>query len=84
MTRNIRNFLLLLFVWCAQIAMAQEISVASFRLLENDLTANTHGTTEVDFNGEVAALIKVVTPEKGFVLAGYGGWESDPFDPDGI
>ena len=50
--------------------MAQEISVSSFRLLENDLTANTHGTTEVDFNGEVAALIKVVTPEKGFVFDG--------------
>ena len=50
--------------------MTQEISVASFRLLENDLTANTHGTTERDYNGEVSALIKVVTPEKGFVFDG--------------
>ena len=70
MTRNIRNILFLLFVFCAQALVAQEISVASFRLLENDLTANTHGTTERDYNGEVSALIKVVTPEKGFVFDG--------------
>ena len=47
---------------------SQEISVESFRLLENDLTANTFGTTEYDQNGEVAALIKVVTVETGFVF----------------
>ena len=49
---------------------AQNISVASFKLLENDLTANTHGTMERDQNGEVAALIKIVTTEKGFVFDG--------------
>ena len=70
MTKNIRIILVFLLVLCAQIAVAQDISVASFRLLENDLTANTHGTMEKDFNGETAALIKVVTPEKGFVFDG--------------
>ena len=49
---------------------AQNISVASFKLLENDLTANTHGTMVLDQNGEVAALIKIVTSEKGFVFDG--------------
>jgi hypothetical protein len=39
-------------------------------MLENDLTANTQGTMERDQNGEVAALIKVVTTEQGFVFDG--------------
>ena len=49
---------------------AQTLSVTDFRLLENDLTANTYGSMERDQNGEVAALIKVVTPETGFVFDG--------------
>lgn len=49
---------------------AQNISVSSFKLLENDLTANTTGTMERDQNGEVAALIKVATTEQGFVFDG--------------
>ena len=55
---------------CASFSDAQNISVASFKLLENDLTANTTGTMERDQNGEVAALIKVVTTEQGFVFDG--------------
>ena len=47
---------------------AQNISVKSFRLLETDLTANLEGTKEIDQNGEVAALIKVITTETGFVF----------------
>lgn len=47
---------------------AQSLSVESFRLLENDLTANTYGTMERDQNGEVAALIRVVTSETGFAF----------------
>ena len=39
-------------------------------MLENDLTANTYGSMMRDQNGEVAALIRVVTPEKGFVFDG--------------
>lgn len=49
---------------------AQNISVSSFRLLETDLTANTYGTIERDQNGEVAALIKVVTTQTGFTFDG--------------
>ena len=49
---------------------AQTLSVESFRLLENDLAANTQGTMMRDQNGDVAALIRVVTSEKGFVFDG--------------
>jgi len=49
---------------------SQSISVASFKLLESDLTANTAGTMEQDQNGEVAALIKVVTTQTGFTFDG--------------
>ncbi|MBO4800394.1 MAG: PEGA domain-containing protein [Bacteroidaceae bacterium] len=49
---------------------AQEMSVVSFRLLETDLTANTRGTSEMDQNGETAALIKIVTLERGFNFDG--------------
>ena len=52
------------------VVSAQNISVSSFKLLENDLTANTTGTMERDQNGETAALIKVVTTEQGFVFDG--------------
>lgn len=55
---------------CSLQICAQNISVASFTLLENDLTANTTGTMERDQNGEIAALIKVVTTEQGFVFDG--------------
>ena len=47
---------------------AQSVSVSDFRLLDTDLTAITLGTQEIDQNGEVAALIKVVTPEIGFTF----------------
>lgn len=51
-------------------AVADGISVMSFKLLETDLTANTHGTQKFDQNGDKAALIKIVTPEKGFQFNG--------------
>lgn len=50
--------------------IAQTISVASFKLLDSDLTANTSGTMEQDQNGETAALIKVVTSQTGFSFDG--------------
>lgn len=55
--------LLLFFYLCA---FGQNLSVESFRLLDNDLTANTRGTMRYDQNGDVAALIKVVTTENDF------------------
>lgn len=64
------KIILLLTFCCNHYASAQDISVSSFKLLGNDLTANTMGTMERDQNGEVAALIKVVTTEQGFVFDG--------------
>lgn len=60
-------FICLLFSFQAS---AQKISVSSFKLMENDLTANLQETMVKDFNGEVAALIKVVTTEQGFLFDG--------------
>ena len=51
-------------------AAAQTLSVTSFKPLSNDLTANIAGTMEKDQNGEVAALIKVVTTQTGFTFEG--------------
>ncbi len=66
---NILVFSLLFgFVWTD--LPAQNISVKDFRLLETDLTANTVGTMKRDQNNEVAALIKIVTTETGFVFDG--------------
>lgn len=62
--------LILLSFLSAHAVSAQDIAVSSFKLLENDLTANTYGTTERDQNGEVAALIKIVTTEQGFSFDG--------------
>ena len=67
--KRLWNSVLLLLLWMVPLS-AQNISVESFRLLENDLTANTNGTMEYDQNGNVAALIKVVTSETGFVFDG--------------
>lgn len=67
---TIRRMVLMLWMLVSATLSAQNISVSSFKLLENDLTANTTGTMERDQNGEVAALIKVVTREKGFVFEG--------------
>lgn len=61
---------LLLFALFAVGNALSQIKVTSFRLLQNDLTANTHATMVKDRNGEVSALIKVVTSEQGFVFDG--------------
>ena len=62
--------MLILSVLLVSKANAQEISVSSFKLLENDLTANTYGTMQKDHNGEVAALIKIPTTVQGFTFDG--------------
>lgn len=61
--------LLLLLFNCHCMAQSK-LSVAGFRELENDLTAMTYGTERNDQNGERAALIKVVTLERGFTFDG--------------
>lgn len=65
-----KKLLLLALIALSQTVCADGISVLSFRLLETDLTANTHGTEKRDQNGEKAALIKIVTPERGFLFNG--------------
>ena len=65
-----RILLFVSFIFTWNYATAQSISVESFKLLENDLTANIYGTTERDQNGDIAALIKVVTTATGFVFDG--------------
>lgn len=68
--RLFKCILLILSVLLVSKANAQEISVSSFQLLENDLTANTYGTLQKDHNGEVAALIKIPTTVQGFTFDG--------------
>lgn len=64
--RPVRLLSLIIMFVSWSVTAAQSLSVESFRLLENDLTANTYGTIKYDGNGNVAALIKVVTTENGF------------------
>ena len=64
MRKTICLFLLLI----ALLPLHGQIAVESFRLLESDLTALTQGTQETDQNGDVAALIKVVTTQQGFTF----------------
>ena len=68
-----RKRLFALSFFCLTVAMqtmAQGMKVVEFKLLENDLTANTRGTEKMDQNGERAALIKIQTPERGFTFDG--------------
>ena len=60
----------LLLILAVTIAQAQNMKVVGFAELVNDLTANRHGTSMTDENGETAALIKIVTPETGFSFDG--------------
>ena len=62
--------LLNLMVFLALLGNLQaQLSVKSFRMLENDLDARVN-FPEKDQNGDVAALIKVVTTQKGFTFDG--------------
>ena len=60
-------FILLLALFAAFSAKAQ-IAVASFNLLEMDMTANLQGTMRTDQNGYTCALLKVVTTQTGFTF----------------
>lgn len=61
-----RLFLCLIVGVLPLLAYGQKMSVSSFELDANDLTANTEGTIERDQNGDKSALIKIKTTEKGF------------------
>ena len=68
MIYTMRKAVLMLLMFVATSLTAQNISVASFRLLDKDMAAITSGTQKYDQNGEAAALIRVVTTETGFVF----------------
>ncbi|MBR5324034.1 MAG: hypothetical protein IKV14_04365, partial [Muribaculaceae bacterium] len=60
--------LLLTTMFCLN---AQNMTVESFSLLPQDLTANVQGTSRFDQNTRKnAALIKIETTQKGFVFEG--------------
>ena len=59
--------ILLLFL-CVHLAQAQNLAVQNFRMDEADMTANTHGTTVMDQNGQKCALIRVQTTQTGFTF----------------
>ena len=67
-----RRILITLFISLASSVclLSQTLSVASFKPLTNDLTANIAGSQEKDQNGDIAALIKVVTSQTGFSFEG--------------
>lgn len=72
MGKNIRKTLLFtaIMLLFTTSGLAQQLGVKNFRLLENDLTAKWKETAEKDQNGELAALIRIVSPERGFEFEG--------------
>ena len=63
-----RTFFLAILLLLSGWVEAHQLSVKSFRKLENDLSARgSEGRT--DQNGDKCAIIKVVTNEKAFVFA---------------
>lgn len=67
-----KNTLVILLCFCCSIVLRAQnnIGITSFKLLPNDLAANTNGTEVLDQNGEKTALIKVVTTQTGFTFEG--------------
>lgn len=60
---------LILMLLLIALSSRADLSVKSFRLLEIDLDARTNYPLK-DQNGEIAAIIKVVTNQKGFTFDG--------------
>ena len=66
-----RSVLLLsLVLLVAMTVKAQRMSVGSFKLLPNDNSALQDDTKRIDQNGKTAALIKIITSERGFGFEG--------------
>lgn len=62
---KLRLILAILFAGIGLGLTAQNIAVKDFYYAENDLTARYQGTSEEDQNGNICALIKVETTERG-------------------
>lgn len=66
-----KNLLLLFFLLSSVFLLnAQNISVESFQVLPIDKLTSSPEEKRIDQNGEVAALIKVVTTQQGFLFEG--------------
>lgn len=65
-----KSLLLFVFLVFGLVLHAQNISVKSFKALPMDMSASSKEGKRIDQNGQVAALIKVVTNETGFVFEG--------------
>ena len=65
-----RYCLLAMCLLTGLLSIAQNLSVKSFKALPMDMTASSLDGKRIDQNGEVAALIKIVTPEEGFIFDG--------------
>ncbi|MEE0882640.1 MAG: PEGA domain-containing protein, partial [Bacteroidales bacterium] len=63
-----KSLFLICFVLLGFLAFSQNISVSSFRCLENDINARTSKVT--DQNGDLCALIILNTPVQGFEFSG--------------
>jgi len=62
-----KNLLTFLLLFATITNLFAEISVKSFRKLENDLDARVNAPIK-DFNGDVSAIIKIVTTQTGFTF----------------
>jgi predicted Zn-dependent peptidase len=67
---KLKTILIYLLIGYGLALHSQTISVKSFQALPMDLTASSLEGKRIDQNGYVAALIKVVTTETGFVFEG--------------
>ena len=67
---KLKPFFLFLLLGCSLAMSAQNITVKSFTALPDDNTATTAEGKRIDQNGDVAALIKMVTDESGLNFEG--------------
>ncbi|MDD6817095.1 MAG: SUMF1/EgtB/PvdO family nonheme iron enzyme [Prevotellaceae bacterium] len=63
-----RMMMLVLLLLTALATYSQGIAVEKFEAAPEDLTANLQGTQVLDQNGDVCALIRIQTTQKGFVF----------------
>lgn len=62
-----KKLLTTLFLLAVIVNLSAEISVKSFRKLENDLDARVNAPIK-DFSGDVSAIVKVVTTQTGYTF----------------
>ncbi|MDD6978361.1 MAG: SUMF1/EgtB/PvdO family nonheme iron enzyme [Prevotellaceae bacterium] len=63
-----RMMIFLLLILTSLVTNAQGIAVEKFEAAPEDLTANLKGTQVLDQNGDVCALIRIQTTQKGFTF----------------